>query len=159
MINLPNRAQTLIDHLGLQAHPEGGYYRETYRGAISKTNGRSASTMIYFLLTSADRSLLHRIDADEGWHHYEGDCIRIHIIEQGAHRWIDLGHLDDGVSPQALVPADLWFGAEVLPGPHGFALVGCTVAPGFEFSQFELADRKRLLSDAPQCREIIERLT
>ena len=158
-MKLPERAQALIDQLDLKPHPEGGYYRESYRGAPPAGSARGASTMIYFLLGAGERSRFHRIDADEGWHHYEGDPIRVHILEQSAHRWIDLGRLEAGITPQALVPAGLWFGAEVLSGPHGYALVGCTVAPAFDFAQFELAEREALIAAAPAHRAVIERLT
>ena len=158
-MSVPPRAQLLIDRLGLEPHPEGGYYKETYRGLSHGKVERSTGTMIYFLLTSGDRSRFHRIDADEGWHHYEGDTVRVHILEQDHYHWMDVGRLDGEVAPQALVRAGLWFGAEVLEGSHGYALVGCTVAPGFEFSQFELAQRESLLKEAPQHQEIIEYLT
>ena len=159
MKKIPLRAQELIDRLGLLSHPEGGYYRETYRGETVAGCDRGTSTMIYFLLTSDDKSHFHRIDADEGWHHYEGDPIRVHVLDQGEHRWVDVGRLDEELRPQALVPAGLWFGAEVLVGSHGYALVGCTVAPAFEFSRFELAERERLLEVYPSHRDLIERLT
>ena len=158
-MSLPLRAKDLIQNLGLQPHPEGGYYRETYRGSDLVEGNRSSSTMIYFLLTSGDRSCFHRIDADEGWHHYEGDTIRIHILDQEDHRWVDVGRLEGDVSPQAIIPSGLWFGAEVLSGTHGYALVGCTVAPGFEFSHFELAERDVLIKNNPEHKEIIESLT
>lgn len=115
--------------------------------------------MIYFLLSSQDRSRFHRIDADEGWHHYEGDPVRVHILDRGEHRWLDIGPLHEEIKPQGVVPAGVWFGAEVLAGAHGYALVGCTVAPAFEFSRFELAERGALLSEAPEHSVIIERLT
>ena len=174
-VRLPERVQVLIDTLGLSPHPEGGWYRETYRGAPSGAStsarersgesqsrdksARGASTMIYFLLSSQDRSRFHRIDADEGWHHYEGDPVRVHILDRGEHRWLDVGQLDGEVTPQGVIPAGVWFGAEVLAGAHGYALVGCTVAPAFEFSRFELAERSTLLSEAPKHGVIIERLT
>ena len=158
-MSIPMRAQALVKSLKLQPHPEGGYYRETYRGAPSAEGGRSTSTMIYFLLCADDRSCFHRIDADEGWHHYEGDPVRIHILEQEKYRWIDVGRLEGECAPQAMIPAGLWFGAEVLTGPHGYALVGCTVAPGFEFSHFELAERELLINSVPKYKQIIERFT
>ena len=157
--DVSKRAQSLIVRLGLLPHPEGGYYRETYRGDALKGSDRATSTMIYFLLTSGDRSRFHRIDADESWHHYEGDVIRIHVLDDGEHRAIDLGRFEGEVQPQAIVSAGHWFGAEVLSGPHGYALVGCTVAPGFEFGQFELAERKALLRDHPEHKALIVSFT
>ena len=159
MMSLPLRVKTLIKELDLLPHPEGGYYRETYRSSVLVEGERSVSTMIYFLLTSDDRSSFHRIDTDEGWHHYEGDTIRIHILDQDDHRWVDVGRFEKEVTPQALIPAGLWFGAEVLPGSHGYALVGCTVAPGFEFSHFQLAEKDELMMKTPEHKSIIEQLT
>ena len=156
---LPERARSLISRLKLEAHPEGGWFRERYRAEVTSEGERAASTAIYFLLTEGSSSKLHRIDADEGWHHYEGDPIRVHMLEGDEHSSFDLGPLAEGQEPQGLVPAGRWFGAELLPGAHGYALVGCTVAPAFEFSSFELANRGALLSRYPEHSELIRRLT
>ena len=121
-----------VQQLGLTAHPEGGWFRETYRAVQTiEVNGqsRSASTGIYFLLESGQVSHLHRIDADELWHHYEGHCLRIHVFDAQGYRALRLGPLGDGdAHPQHWVPAGAWFGAEVV-GADGHTLVGCTVAP------------------------------
>ena len=153
------RVQQLIETLKLAPHPEGGWYRETYRASPETSDSRPASTCIYFLLSSETRSKFHRIDADEGWHHYEGDTVRVHLLSGREHTHLDVGPLCPSAEPQAMVPAGLWFGAEVLPGPHGYALVGCTVAPAFDFNRFELADPDQLIKSMPEHRELIERIS
>lgn len=160
-----------VDRLQLQPHPEGGFYRETYRAglmlpesSLPETYGgdRAASTAIYFLLTGTAFSAFHRIRSDELWHFYSGITLTIHIIEPAGHyREIRLGRdLDRGETPQAVVPAGCWFGAS-LPGrdPEAYALVGCTVAPGFDFADFEMAQQEELAAMYPQHRMIIEKLT
>ncbi|MDQ6972523.1 MAG: cupin domain-containing protein, partial [Mariprofundaceae bacterium] len=128
-----------IEKLALQAHPEGGFYRETYRCADcfpvdgsdkSFPAGRSRSTGIYFLLEQGDYSAFHRIQSDEIWHHYDGDALHIHVIDPaGVYRCLTLGcDIADGQLPQAVVPAGCWFASEVADAGD-FALGGCTVAP------------------------------
>lgn len=143
-------ARHWIQELGLQPHPEGGWFRETYRAA-GMTNGRNHSTAIYFLLEGGQFSALHRIRSDEVWHFYDGDPLEIHQLGRDV---IPLGP----DHPQAVVPAGTWFGARLRDG-RGFALVGCTVAPGFDFADFELARRSDLLSQFPAHRDIILSLT
>ncbi|MCP9199000.1 cupin domain-containing protein [Gramella sp. GC03-9] len=158
--------EKIIEKLGLQLHPEAGYFKETYRskGEInpgSAYNGtRNYSTCIYFLLTSGMFSAFHRIKQDEIWHFYEGSNIDLHIIsETGQHSSKLIGRdLFKGESPQVVVPGGSWFAAEVTT-PNSFALVGCTVAPGFDFSDFELAQRNELTSAFPQHRDLIARFT
>ena len=155
-------SQELIERLELQPHPEGGFFKETYRAAdVVEYNGatRAASTAIYYLLNDGAVSHLHRIDADEVWHAYAGSGLRVHIFDHDGYRFLDIGSdLKAGQCPQGVVPAGAWFGAELL-NPDDFALVGCTVAPGFEFAHFELANREDFLSRHPEQRAIIERLT
>lgn len=139
-----NDAQAWIERLRLEKHPEGGYYRETYR------NKDGHSTAIYFLLPADEVSMFHRIKSDEVWHFYEGNELTIHILEPRADMVIGPGAF------QAVVPGGLWFGATVA---KGFALVGCTVAPGFKFADFELGDRAELTRQFPQHQVLIERLT
>ena len=148
-----------IDHLGLQSHPEGGYYAETYR-AETADGKRAASTGIYFLLRSSDVSHFHRIDSDEMWHFYSGKAMTVHMIDaSGTYSALSIGNAPDkGQVFQAVVPAGVWFGATV-DTEEGYALVGCTVAPGFEFEGFELADRDALLAAFPSHEKIIRRLT
>ncbi len=152
-------AKYWIEKLGLQPHPEGGYFKETYR-TKSEKEGRAASTGIYFLIEQGNVSRFHRIDADEMWHFYAGDGLTVHMIApDGTYSLHRLGSdLENGQVFQAVVPAGYWFGADVTEG-GSFALVGCTVAPGFEFSGFELADRDTLLGQFPDHEEIIMRLT
>ena len=132
-------ASELIARLDLKPHPEGGHFRETFRDARLDANGRARSTAIYFLLARGERSHWHRIDAAECWHYYAGDALTLHVKDDGPARSITLGpDLAAGQVPQAVVPTHAWQAAE----PTGeWTLVGCTVAPGFEFATFELAPR------------------
>ena len=154
----------LVRAYRLAPHPEGGFYREHYRSTdrVPGTS-RALSTAIYFLLPAGAFSRLHRIDADEVWHFYDGGPLRIaEIAPDGRVRETLLGR-DPGAGqvPSHVVPAGAWFGAAPAEGT-AFALVGCTVSPGFEFEGFELADRAALLArhgDDAAARAIIERLT
>ena len=148
-----------IETLNLTPHPEGGFFTETYR-ASAPDGMRAAATGIYFLLRSSDISHLHRIDADEMWHFYNGSPLTLHVLSQsGSYSTLSLGKDPKaGQRFQAVVPAGAWFGATV-DQADSFALVGCTVAPGFEFDGFELARRETLLTQFPQQADIIRRLT
>lgn len=141
-----------IHTLGLAPHPEGGYFRETYRSAFS--------TAIYFLLPGGQVSALHRIESDKLWHFHAGSGLTLSVIHpSGQLEQVALGpQPEGGARLQAVVPAGCWFGASVADRAS-YALVGCTVAPPFEFAEFELGDRARLLADYPQHRDLIERLT
>ena len=159
---LPDPAE-LIRALDLQPHPEGGYFRETYRSDRLGADGRSAGTMIYFLLLPGQVSRLHRLDADEGWHLYVGGPLEIHELDEGRPDdapWVTvLGpDIERGERPQHIVPAGRWFGA-TLAADAPFALVGCTVAPGFEFSGFELGNGAALRAKFPRAHALIRRLT
>jgi predicted cupin superfamily sugar epimerase len=158
-----------IKELGLERHPEGGYYKETYRsgelitpaGLPERFHGpRCFSTAIYFLLSGQEVSHLHRIKSDEIWHFYEGDTLSIHVIEPDGKYWnIRLGQdIASGGTLQGVVPAGCWFGAKV-EDPGSYCLAGCTVAPGFEFEDFEMADRDTMIEVYPHLREIIDVLT
>ncbi|WP_027892208.1 cupin domain-containing protein [Calidithermus chliarophilus] len=153
-------AEYWIKRLGLQPHPEGGYYTETYRAAQTLPDGRPVATEIYFLLEHDNFSALHRLNSDETWHFYTGDGLTVHLIEPGgAYRTLNLGpDPTQGQTFQGVVPAGCWFGATV-DAPGGYALVGCTVAPAFDFADFELAEREALSRLYPQHRALIERLT
>jgi hypothetical protein len=149
--------------LGLLPHPEGGYYRETYRSTTQVGGGRAAATMIYFLLPAGHVSRLHRIDADEGWHHYLGGVLEVYELDEtgpGARALVTrLGKdLSRGEVPQHLVPAGRWFGAAPAAGSP-YVLVGCTVAPAFEFARLELAARDALLARFPAATDVVVRLT
>jgi predicted cupin superfamily sugar epimerase len=132
-------ATDIIARLGLTPHPEGGHYRETFRDTRCDTNGRAASTAIYFLLARGERSHWHRIDAVEVWHYYAGSALSLQIADDSGGRTVRLGpDLASGEVPQAIVPAQAWQAAE---SSGDWTLVGCTVAPGFEFATFEMAPK------------------
>ncbi|MDP4284952.1 MAG: cupin domain-containing protein [Bacteroidota bacterium] len=161
-------ADYLINHLSLQPHPEGGFFKETYRAneRILKnalpdrfSGERNFSTAIYYLLMQGECSLFHRIKSDECWHFYAGQTLLIHVIENdGNYYCIKLGqNIAVGETFQFVIPATVWFAAEPATG-SSFSLVGCTVAPGFDFSDFEMAHKAQLLSSFPQHSDIINRL-
>ncbi len=152
----------IVEGLGLLPHPEGGFYRETYRSTHHVKFGsetRAASTAIYYLLHDKMVSRLHRIDADEGWYWHSGSGLRIHVFEGSDYRSIDIGiDFAAGQKPHCVIPAGAWFGAEVIGG-QGFTLTSCTVAPGFEFAHFELAESTQALARWPGHQALIEKLT
>jgi uncharacterized protein len=130
-------AAEVVQLLRLQPHPEYGHYRETFRDKLTVAGGRSASTAIYFLLRAGERSRWHRVDAAEVWHWYAGAPLQLRIADGSASTSVRLGSdLAIGERPQAVVPARAWQNAESL---GSWTLLGCTVAPGFEFAGFELA--------------------
>jgi len=159
-----------IDHwitqLNLQPHPEGGFFRETYQSSEKVTalpqrfNGeRSFSTAIYFLLRSEDRSVFHRIKSDELWHFYQGSRLLIYVLTDAELTIHKLGsNPNQGESLQVLIPANCWFGA-LVEKPNSFALCGCTVSPGFDFSDFEMVARNELLKKYPGYEKEIIQLT
>jgi uncharacterized protein len=161
-------AKYWIEKLRLEPHPEGGYFRQTYksdltipRQALPGFGGpRAASTAIYFLLEAEDFSAFHRLRSDEMWHSYAGAPLVVHVIDPaGDYFSVLLGNNpDSGHVLQAVVKAGCWFASEV-HDHESWALVGCTVAPGFEFEDFELAKRVELAGQFPQHRELIARLT
>jgi uncharacterized protein len=162
-------SQYWIEKLRLEPHPEGGYFRQTYqselmiaRDALPEgfAGARAASTAIYFLLDGKNFSAFHRLQSDEIWHFYAGAPLIVHVIApEGEYYPIVLGNdLEAGQVLQAVVPWGRWFAS------HGadwksFAVVGCTVAPGFDFEDFEMGRREELVAEYPQHRELIERLT
>ncbi|WP_228850613.1 cupin domain-containing protein [Aegicerativicinus sediminis] len=161
-----SRANDLIDKLQLSPHPEGGYFKENYRSkGIIELNDvnlqlkgkRNYSTSIYFLLTSSMYSAFHKIHQDEIWHFYEGECITIYDIDpNGSLKIHRVGNkVGLGEEFQVVIPANHWFAANI-DKPDSYGLVGCTVAPGFDFSDFELASKKQLLEKFPQHSLIIE---
>ena len=133
-------APDVIRLLDLKPHPEGGHFRETFRDTRAVEGGRAASTAIYYLLARGERSHWHRTDAAEVWNWYAGAPLRLDIaLETKARERVTLGSdLTAGERPQAVVPAHAWQAAETL---GEWTLVGCTVAPGFDFAQFELAPK------------------
>jgi predicted cupin superfamily sugar epimerase len=156
-----------IDHLHLDRHPEGGWFSETYRAEETIPpdalparfeRPRSLSTAIYYLLEQGDFSGLHRLKSDEIWHFYDGDPLTVHVITPEGERYeILLGpNAEQGERFQAVVPAGCWFGAKT---SAGFSLVGCTLAPGFDFSDFEMGDRAGLTILFPKHSALIARMT
>jgi predicted cupin superfamily sugar epimerase len=132
-------AADIVARLDLKPHPEGGHFRETFRDPRLDANGRSVSTAIYFLLARGERSHWHRIDAVEVWHFYAGSALTLDIADADGRRVVTLGpDLAAGEVPQAIVPARAWQAAE---SSGDWTLVGCTVAPGFDFATFELAQK------------------
>ncbi|MBR1227080.1 MULTISPECIES: cupin domain-containing protein [unclassified Bradyrhizobium] len=132
-------AAEIIARLELKPHPEGGHYRETFRDSRTDANGRSRSTAIYFLLARGERSHWHRIDAVEVWHYYAGSALTLKIADDDGQWSFRLGpNLAAGEQPQAIVPPDTWQAAE---STGDWTLVGCTVAPGFDFATFEMAPK------------------
>lgn len=160
------KARYYIDKLGLEKHPEGGYYREIYRAGemfftetipAKKLNKKNISTSIYFLLNGRDKSLFHRLKSDEIWHFYDGCDVKIYIIDiEGNLSDVQLGKSSEVF--QFVIPKNNWFAAE-LTDKNSFALVGCTVSPGFDFNDFELADRIKLLKKYPEYERLIKRFT
>ena len=162
-------AQYWIEKLQLDPHPEGGYFRQTYRADMviaqdalpaGFEGARAASTAIYFLLDGKNFSAFHRLRSDEVWHFYVGAPLIVHVISSdGYYSLFLLGQdLDAGQVLQAVVPAGCWF-ASHLADWQSFAVVGCTVAPGFDFEDFEMGTRAELAAQYPQHRELITRLT
>jgi predicted cupin superfamily sugar epimerase len=131
-------AQDIIRMLALKPHPEGGYFRETFRDPKQTADGRSASTAIYFLLARGERAHWHRIDAVEIWHWYAGAPLQLEIAAApGRVERVTLGgDISAGLRPQAVVPPQAWQAAQTL---GDWTLLGCTVAPGFDFAKHEVA--------------------
>jgi uncharacterized protein len=144
-------AAEIIHRLGLVPHPEGGYYRETFRSSLTLDlpdgRRRSASTAIHYLLPPGTRSAWHRVASDEVWHHYDGGPLRLHLLGTGTRRL-------DRSEPQVVVPAGVWQAAE--PEGEG-VLCGCTVAPGFDFADFEMGSAAELLREFPGDGQLIQR--
>jgi uncharacterized protein len=156
-------AQDIINKLEMLPHPEGGYYKETYRSeeqTINKEgNKRNTSTAIYFLLENNNISRFHRIKSDELWFFHQGNAIEIVSIKNNKLVSITLGNdIDKGEVPQAVIPANVWFASSVKDG-QGFGLVSCTVAPGFDFADFEMAKQDELLQEYPMFESVIKKYT
>jgi hypothetical protein len=163
------QAQKYIEKLQLNPHPEGGYYKEIYRAGdkilpehLPKryNSSRNLSTSIYFLLEGDQVSNFNKLKSDEQWHFYDGSSIVIYVIDEGENlNKILLGrNIEKGDSLQTVIKSNSWFAAE-LSDKTSFALIGCTVAPGFDFNDFELGKRDALIKTFPQFRELISKLT
>jgi predicted cupin superfamily sugar epimerase len=150
----------LIEKLGLLPHPEGGFYKETYRSEeILESKNRNILTSIHFLLTSDDVSHFHRIKSDELWYFHCGSAVTVHTLDEKGHSEFVLGSdLVNGELPFYLVKKDTIFGSTV-DAPNSFALVSCAVAPGFDFRDFELFETQELLDLFPEHEEIVNRLS
>ena len=161
-----NRTDLIIKQLGLEPHPERGFYRQTYRASLdvpSSTHGaaRAASTAIYFLITASEpETYLHRLKSDEIFHLYDGGPLDIlRLFPDGAWDVARLGmDLAAGERPQIVIPAGTWFGTALVVGAS-HCLVGCTVAPGFDFADFELAAGPDLAARYPEAAARIQRMT
>jgi len=165
----PKKASYYIQHLQLQPHPEGGWYKETYRsgekilaeGLPNRFSAaRNFSTAIYFLLDDGNFSAFHRIKSDELWHFYAGGALEVFVLEDsGSLSVITLGpDIANGEVFQAVVKAGVWFASRPKAGVE-YSLVGCTVAPGFDFDDFELAERDVLMREHPAHTDLVCALT
>ena len=161
-------AKEIIAKFKLEKHPEGGYFKEVYRseGIISEDNlpnnidgKRNYSTSIYFLLTSHDFSAFHKINQDEIWHFYLGTTLKLHMISpEGNYSFVMIGNnFKENEVPQFIVPAQYYFAAEVVK-KNSYSFVGCTVAPGFDFRDFDMPKSSNLIEKYPDHKSIIERL-
>lgn len=159
----------VIELLDLKPHPEGGYFRETYRSPPPKSSldtssivssSRSSCSHIYYLLARGDISRFHRLDADEIFHHYCGGVINlVELVQEAAPRMTRLGcSISNGEIPLRVIKAGTWFGA-YLQREADFSLVGCTVVPGFEFEHWELGDKAQLAHEFPHAVDMVEKLT
>jgi predicted cupin superfamily sugar epimerase len=152
--------EQLVEQLQLLPHPEGGFYKETYRSEETlDSKDRNLLTSIYFLLTSENISHFHRIKSDELWYFHAGSAVTVHTLDENGHTAFQLGpHIGNGELPFYLVKKDTIFGSTV-DKPNSYALVSCAVAPGFDFRDFELFEREDLLQEFPENKEIVCRLT
>ena len=162
-------ARQWIETLGLRPHPEGGYFRETYKASevLSRDclparfgDERAMCTAIYYLLLANDVSALHRVRQDEILHFYDGAAFIVHVIDPaGNYSMSRLGrNPGQGELPQVVVPGGHLFGMKVAEG-GAYTLLGCTVAPGFDFADFEMPSRQDLIGKFPEHRGLIESLT
>lgn len=162
MSSVVKRIAELVHLLDMKAHPEGGFYAETYRSPqsiLKSGEERSLITSIYFLLRSEDVSHFHRIQSDELWYWHEGSPLTVHLLTEQGHEKLKLGPVNSaGCRPQHLVPAKTIFGSTV-DDSDSYALVSCVVAPGFDFRDFELFSYQELIGMYPEQEDIIRRLT
>ncbi|AIC15600.1 cupin domain-containing protein [Nitrososphaera viennensis] len=158
-------ARAWVRALGLKEHPEGGYFKETYRAEMEIDapgfgGRRSAGTAIYYLLKSGQFSAFHRIKSDEVWHFYAGSPLAVHVIDRegGKYHKMIIGRSSKRPALQAVVKAGCWFAASV-DRARSYSLAGCTVAPGFDFRDWEVGRRGELLALYPEHRQVIEKFT
>ncbi len=158
----------IVTKLSMEPHPEGGFYKRNYASddmtavddRYAEPRERHCSTSIYYLLGRGNFSAWHRLKSDEQWHHYEGNSVIIRTIDPSTKALTEheLGKASEGATPQILIKRGLWFCAEPIGDDEG-SLVGCTVTPGFDFKDFELADRTTLAAEYPEHRAMITRFT
>lgn len=164
-----NNAEYLIMSLGLEKHPEGGYYKEIYKNGEMITDRelssnfqgkRHLATSIYFLLKSGEVSKFHRLNSDEIWYYHAGSPITLHMIDKNGNlKRFKLGlNLENGEQPQVIIPSEHIFGATV-DRENSFCLVGCMVSPGFDFVDFKLMSGDELMAKYPQHEAVIRLLT
>jgi predicted cupin superfamily sugar epimerase len=168
MITDTDSASYWISSLSLAPHPEGGFFKETYRSVDLIPSGifdkrfegpRNMATGIYYLLESGDFSAFHRIRSDEMWHFYAGGALALHVLHEGRHQMIRLGQqIHEGEVLQYVVPAGAWFAATPVDGA-AYSLLGCTVSPGFDFADFEMANPASLTRESPHLADLISRLS
>ena len=168
-MDLPANAEYWIEKLKMTKHPEGGFFVETYKcnesikeeHLPSRFKGdRSFATGIYFLITHKDFSSLHKIAADEIWHFYAGSPLTVFAFKGDDYLEITLGNnFENNEVFQAVIPHGYWFGSRLKTNTEGFALVGCTVAPGFDFADFELGKKEKLIQEYPKHTKLIQSLT
>lgn len=162
-------AKKIIEKLKLKPHPEGGYFNEYYRSSetiednslpLRFSGDRNISTSIYFLLEGNQVSLFHRLKSDEIWHYYKGSAAILHCLEEnGNYFTIRIGNnIEQNEQPQFVISNGIWFAAEIVD-KDSYSLVGCTVAPGFDFADFELANQKKLIEKFPLYKELILRFS
>lgn len=159
-------AEEMIKLLNLQKHQEGGYFAETYRSkemvTVPHRGQRSYSTAIYYMLTPDSFSEMHRLATDEIFHFYRGDPVEmLHLYPDGSGKRLLFGNEPEkGMHPQVLIPSEVWQGAQVLPGgTFGFTLMGTTMAPGFEYSDYQVGSRQELTRQYPHFKDLITALT
>lgn len=158
------QAEDWIEQLGMEAHPEGGYYKEVYRNPntiqIMQGGGtRNLSTSIYFLLKSGQKSYFHQLASDELWYYHVGAAVTVHILDHGVYTQQVLGpDLAQGEQLQVVIPREAVFAAEV-GKPGSFALMGCMVNPGFDFKDFRMVGQEELLKTYPDHQQLIETFT
>ena len=159
-------AEEIIKLLNLQKHHEGGYFMETYRSGKVVTDPqrgqRSYSTAIYYMLTPDSFSEMHRLAVDEIFHFYRGDPVEmLHLYPDGSGKRLLLGKdIERGMQPQVLIPSEVWQGARLLPGgTFGFSLMGTTMAPGFEYPDYQSGGKQELTRQYPHFKDLITELT
>jgi len=168
MTSSTDTAAYWVSALSLTPHPEGGFFKETYRALDSIPAGafgdrfdgpRNVSTGIYYLLEAGDFSAFHRIRSDEMWHFYVGAALELHVLHEGRHQIIRIGRdVHAGETLQYVVPAGAWFAATPSEG-GAYSLLGCTVSPGFDFADFEMADPTTLRREYPAFAQVISRFS